>query len=1457
MYERQINVKRLTRYGLVFILSLLFVFCLNQVQKLRNASAYLKQAKRAIAENRPLLAFDYLERYVKMAPDDLEGLTLFGNQFLELNDKEGAYITLQKAATKSPNQRDLQLKLLDLAITLGRYRDAIHLLEFRLLKETPDDVDLLEKLADLFEVEQRDEDAELKYEEIISSYPDRLSAYVKIAILRHEKLKRTEDAITTIDQMVLRNPNDPIAHNNRVAFLMSVWTQRKSNLNAKGVATDARLETLLQTCYESTKNALNLAPDDPQSLFYAMQVAYHCSRTDEAAEFAAHGIDVAPLDSRFYIGLSGLKSEANDTKGAVEVLRQGVARLSKDLELKWLFGDALADSNGTAEASQIVQQLTEAKYPKHFIDFLQGRILLGQGDWLASIPYFESARVGLVSNADLSKRCDLWQAVAYRELRFYEQQLNSVRRALIIDADWIPARLLLADGLMTIGSHIEASECYNSLIQRNKANKEALLGMAKCYLMFQLKKGDNKRNWYDFDQFMDQLQGLKVAPAQVAMLRIEKSLTLDRRDEAEQIIQSARKENPDEVDLWTTQIFLALLDEKYDRVTELLDEAEAQFGDIPQIRLQRCRYYSAKYEAEAAEDLVRLSVPNESWTEQQRIQFSAGIASLFLLTKDYDSALIFGNDAIALDSKNLGLRLLLLEIVLRAKRIDAMPEVLEGVKSITGEGSVWNYAQAIFMVLRHEELDRSKVKNEDQNFLDDALAYLKKAQIISPTWDRVSLLTAEIQEIKKSYTTAIEYYVQAIKLGERRSVVVSHVLFLMFEERRFEEAERLINFLRANQSSYADEMARAEVDVSLQLGRKENALRIAEKLVRNSEQAKDPYWFGRVFLALEKPEEAVRQFRRAIEINPTLPLPWVGLVRAYTSAGAIAQAEIALEESKAAISPEEVFLAAGRSYEILGKIDLARKNYQSGVDESPADLGRVRELADFLIRSSITNEAEVILRGMLESARGDDKESLGHQAWAQRKLAGILMMEGGSAKLNESLTIIDRNLTSSNQGTVEDLRLKASILASGPNEADHRAAVVILEKLLTSNPTGVSAAEDRFLLARLYLQLNDRSKARNELRNLMAFDLNNPMYLTAYAQLSLQAGESTEADLYLTQLKRLAPNELTTVDIEIQIAYDRGQYEKISKILKNIGDVGLKSEQKAADAETTSRLWAAKRLEEFARLLSIPKESETAAQEENRNQARALMIASSEYCYEKFVAERPEEMLIYAQFLSQTPRVDRALDLLQEYGPTSSPLLVANMAITMMKNPRASSQQLQRLQQLFEAYMQNHEKILILELTSTELRSWSGDYTGAIAAYRKLLEKNGRSMAILNNLSVLLAQVGGDTEEALGLIEQAIEFATAIPELLDSRGLIHLAAKRPEKALADFQLSLNRLESPVTRFHLAVALAELKQFGEATKSLSIADAGSFTEQDLHPLERSMLKSLRIQLKEYSSTAKNP
>ena len=1392
-----------------------------------------------------------------MVPDDPEGLSLFSNQFAEMNDLEGAYIVLQKAANKAPNRRDLQLRLLELSITLGRYRDSIRILEYQLLKETPDDVDLQEQLADLLETEHRYDEAEVKYEEIISAYPDRLSAYAKISVLRHEKQKRTDDAIITIDQMVSRNPGNPQAHNTRVAFMMSVWSQQKTKLNAKGIATDGPLESMLQTSYDSTKEALNLAPDDPESIFYGMQVAYRMGLTDEATRLATHGVNVAPLDSRFYIGLAGLNSEAGDTEGAVEVLRQGVARLGKDTELKWLFCDALVDTDGNAEASQIIQQLKDAKHPKHLIDFLQGRLLLGQGDWLASIPYFESARIGLVGNPDLCKRCDLWQAVAYRELRLFDQQLTCLRRALIIDADWIPARMLLADGLMTIGSYIEASECYQPMIQRNTANKDALLAMAKCYLMIQLKRGDNKRNWYEFDQWLDKLEDLKIAPARVALMRIEKLLALDRRDEAEKIIQTARKNDPDEVDLWNTQIFLAQLNQDYNQATELLDEAEKTFGDTPQTRLQRCRFYSARYEAEAVDELVKLSVPNESWTERQRIQFDAGIASLFLMIKDYDNALKFGKDAIIYDPKNLTLRLLLMEIVLRSKRTDEMPEVLDGVKKITGEGAVWNYAQAIYLVLRYEERDLGRDKNEDQDLLEDALAYLRKGEIISPTWERIPLLTAEILEIKKSYSTAINYYVKAIHAGERRSVVVSHVLFLMFEERRFEEAEKLINFLRSNQTSYADEMARAEVDISLQLGRKENALRIAEKLVRNSEQAKDPYWFGRVFLALEKPDEAVRQFRRAVENDPSLPLPWIGLVQSLTSAGAIAQAEIALEESKLSIAPDQVFFAVGRGYEILGKIDLARKNYQLGVDQSPDDLGKVRELADFLIRSSMINDAEKILRTMLDSGTKDSKDTLGHRAWAQRKLASILLVEGGSAKIQESLTIIDRNLNSSNQGTVEDLRLKASILASGTSQPDHQAAVVILEKLLASNPTGLSAAEDRFLLARLYLQLNDRSRARNELRILIAYDISNPVYLTAYAQLSLQAGESSEADLYLVQLKRLAPNELSTVDIEVQVAYDRGNYEKIAKILKNIGDVGLKSEQKAVDAETTSRLWAAKRLEEFARLLSIPKDAETAAQEENRNQARTLMIQSSEYCYEKFVAERPEEMLIFAQFLSQSPRVDRALDLLQEYGPTSSPLLVSNLAITMMKNPRASDQQLLRLQQLFEAYMKNHENILLLDLTLTELRSWRGDYPGAIAAYRRLLEQNSRSMAILNNLSVLLAQVGGNAAEALQLIERAIQFAGPIPELLDSRGLIHLATKSPDKALADFQLSLNKMESPVTRFHLAVALAELKQFGEATKSLAMADSGSFTEQDLHPLERSMLKSLRVQLKEYSSTAKNP
>ena len=1457
MYERRLNIRRLTRYGLVFVLTLFVVVCVRQIQVRRNASAYLRQAKRAIAEKRVMDAYDHLDRYTKWVPDDPEGLTLFGNQIAEMNDLENAYIVLQKAASKAPNRRELQLRILDLAITLGRYRDGLQILEYQLLKETPDDVDLMERMADLLDLEHRYAESELKYEEIISAYPDRLSAYLKIAVLRHEKEKRTEDAVTTIDQMVSRNPKDPQAHNTRVAFLMMVWTQQKSKLNAQGIATDAPLEALLQTCYDSTKEALNLAPDDPESIFFAMQVAYRFNRDEEAMQLAAHGIEVEPLDSRFYIGLAGLKSEANDTNGAVEVLRQGASRLSKDMELKWLFGDALADSNGNAEALQIVQELKEAKYPKHFIDFLQGRILLGQGDWLAAVPFFESARIGLVTNPDLSKRCDLWQAVAYRELRFFEQQLTCVRRALITDADWVPARMLLADGLMTIGSYVEASECYQPLIQRNTASKEALLGMAKCYLMFQLKRGDNKRNWYEFDQWLDRLDETAVAPAQVALLRIEKLLVLDRREEAEQIIRSARTQFPDEIDLWITQIFLAQLGENYETVIELLDEAEGIFGDIPQIRLQRCRYFASRYETEAVEQLVALSIANDTWTERERLQFSTGIASLFLIIKDYDKALQFGTLASESDPKNLSYRLLLLEIVLRGKRIEAMGEVLDGIKRITGEGAVWNYAQAILLVLRHEDLHAAKEKNDDHDFLDEALGFLKKGRIISPNWERIPLLTAEIQEIKKSYATAISHYVEAIFLGERRSVVVSHVLFLMFEERRFEEAEKLINFLRSNQTSYADEMARAEVDVSLQLGRKENALRIAERLVRNSEQAKDPYWFGRVFLALEKPDEAVRQFRRAIQVDPTLPLPWVGLVQAHSNAGAIAQAEIALEESKLAIAADQLFLAVGKGYEILGKIDLARKNYEFGVEQSPSDVSRVRELADFLIRSSLNNDAEQILRGMLQSATGSDKETIGHRAWAQRKLAGILLVEGGSSKLNESLTIIDRNLTSSNQGTVEDLRLKASILASGTSQSDYRAAVGILEKLLVSNPTGITAADDRFLLARLYLQLNDRAKARNELRNLIAFDINNPLYLTAYAQLSLQAGESTEADLYLVQLKRLAPNEMSTVDIEVQIAFDRGNYDKIAKILRRVGDVGLKSEQKAVDTETTSRLWAAKRLEEFSRLLSIPKDAETAAEEAKRDQAKVLMTESSEYCYEKFVAERPEEMLVFAQFLSQTPRVDRALDLLQEYGPTSSPLLVANLAITMMKNPRASSQQLQRLQQLFQVYMKNHEKILILELTETELRSWSGDYSGAITAYRKLLEQNGRSMAILNNLSVLLAQVVGDSDEALRLIERAIELAGPIPELLDSRGLIHLTAKSPEKAIADFQLSLNKFEAPVTRFHLAVALAELKQFGEAAKALSIADAGSFTEQDLHPLERSMLKSLRVQLKEYFATAKTP
>src|SRR5262249_2181243 len=115
------------------------------------------------------------------------------------------------------------------------------------------------------------------------------------------------------------------------------------------------------------------------------------------------------------------------------------------------------------------------------------------------------------------------------------------------------------------------------------------------------------------------------------------------------------------------------------------------------------------------------------------------------------------------------------------------------------------------------------------------------------------------------------------------------------------------------------------------------------------------------------------------------------------------------------------------------------------------------------------------------------------------------------------------------------------------------------------------------------------------------------------------------------------------------------------------------------------------------------------------------------------------------------------------------------------------------------------------------------------------------------NLAWLLALRSGDKEEALAHINTAVRGVGRRPDLLDTRGLVHLALNRTEQALADLKEAVDEAPTPAHLFHLARAHHQRSEPTQAKKALDEAKKRGLEVASLHPVEQEAARKL---LEEY-------
>jgi Flp pilus assembly protein TadD len=111
--------------------------------------------------------------------------------------------------------------------------------------------------------------------------------------------------------------------------------------------------------------------------------------------------------------------------------------------------------------------------------------------------------------------------------------------------------------------------------------------------------------------------------------------------------------------------------------------------------------------------------------------------------------------------------------------------------------------------------------------------------------------------------------------------------------------------------------------------------------------------------------------------------------------------------------------------------------------------------------------------------------------------------------------------------------------------------------------------------------------------------------------------------------------------------------------------------------------------------------------------------------------------------------------------------------------------------------------------------------------YREVLKRSPDDLKAANNLAWLIAQNGGNIDEALALAQKCKEKAPNNPQVADALGWIYLKKNNVTLAMSQFQDALRvDPKNQEILYHLGISQFRTGKTAEAARSLSAALTGT-------------------------------
>ncbi len=1421
--QKTINFRFLIVLLIVTAITGASVHFVHAWQARKQADTFLKLADAAQKAGNPRRAYDLLSRYLALFPDNTEVRARMG-MILARAARNGeqryqAFFWLERVLREDRQHEndDVRRRDVRLAIDLGYYDKAIQ--HLNILKKAHENEGELYDLIGQCQVAQGEFDkAEKSFLEAIEKTPTFVSAYGDLAALRRRHLSKEQEADEVINGLLKENPQSGQAHMIAASYwktfdrldvaeaeidkaLKLAAEDPKVLLAAAGVAMSQAADLRLHGNYveaeekeiiATARRHLQLAIDKNQP-----PVDNPTGTEEEQDEIAAKRTLIAEL----YHQIVGLEIRTGRLAEAETLARAGVEHLPERAEVQLGLADAYICRNKLEDAERILKTVREIGYPEPIIEYHQARILAARDRWLDASQLLERIAKDLVVHPDVQRQANLLLANCYDPMGEMDRRYEAFARARpadLRDPLWAPASIGMASSHAELGRIAEAIELYKTVADYYPP---VIIPLARLLFVETARKPVGERDWRPVANFLK----LKQMPegVETEVLRSDLQQMQGQTADAQKTLEQAKEKYPDAVEVWLAQALHAMGEKNTSAADKLLAAAEAKFGDRVEIRLTRARLLVAPLPRDGAAQLARLAEGIDKFSRPDRRRLLRGLADRAVELGARETASHLWDVLVVEQPDNLGIQYKRFNRALDTNDEGVIQRVLDDIRRIDGANGISALmARSLYLIW--------KARRGDKTGLKEALEILPDLEQKRPEWPAVPLAMAYVYEFKNDLDSAVRSYRRAVTLGERDPMAMQRLIELYYERDDFNDAQAVLR--DAPPEVLAKESIQFIIaEISLASGKFERAAEMAEKAVTaNVKDFRKHLWLAQVRWNSGRRAEAEAPFRKALELESSLPVTWMALMQYLVDMNRKPEAEKTFEQALQRIKKEEITLAKAQGSEILGQAKEASELYARALVERPDYAPALRSAVNFRLKQTDKETDLAEVKELLDRILQLKEKNRDDADFARRMLAVVYSIAPDYESSRRALELLSGSREEPlSKLPVDELRTRARGLSFQRGRRHGQEAVTVLE---TIDARRSLQNDDRFLLARLYDRLGNSDKALVQFHELVRQQPDNPFFVAWYVRILLQVDAANpEIDKWLKVLEKLEPDSFRTVELRARLLVAQNKKpEAVEKVLAFV---------KGGRPEIIGAAHLFEEINEFD---------------------RAEQLLKQGFADPKL----PAVKLALAEFYGQQNRGREALDTLENISRLFPPQVVIGMCLKVLYSlDPPEPEQIKRARDLIKRIAPKGADLLKEEAA---LMNLEGNYDGALTYYRRLLEREPNNLLAINNSAFLIAFHEKNTADALKLIQKTKTMVKPLTVLLDTEAVIDIAQGDTDAAI---ELLLDALTDEPTAayyYHLAQAYAAAEKDVEAANAMARARKLNLRRTDLHPLEYAAFEKLRRQ-----------